>query len=61
MPRKTETYLKNYQKLQEIAEKISNIDKPDIDQLVKMIEEATKAYTYCQNRIENVEKALAKK
>jgi len=33
-------------------------DEPDIDQLVAMVGEATKAYKSCQARIEAVEKAL---
>jgi exodeoxyribonuclease VII small subunit len=58
MPQKTDSYRKNYQKLKQIAQKMRDTDEPDIDQLVAMVSEATKAYKNCQARIEAVEKAL---
>ncbi|MDR9497706.1 MAG: exodeoxyribonuclease VII small subunit [Hydrogenovibrio sp.] len=53
-----ESYQKNYQTLQQIAQKLSQTDDIDIDELVPMVDEATKAYQICQSRIEAVEKAL---
>ncbi|KUJ72033.1 exodeoxyribonuclease VII small subunit [Thiomicrospira sp. WB1] len=53
-----ESYQKNYQALQQIAQKLSQADDIDIDELVPMVDEATKAYQICQSRIEAVEKAL---
>lgn len=58
MPRKAESYQKNYQKLKKIAETMRDIDEPDIDQLLTMVGEASEAYKNCQARIEAVEKAL---
>jgi len=55
---KTKTYIDNYQRLKDIAEAMRDIDEPDIDQLVVMVNEATEAYKNCQARIEAVEKAL---
>ncbi|RKZ38182.1 MAG: ATPase [Gammaproteobacteria bacterium] len=58
MPKKSDLYLKNYRKLKEIAETMRDTDEPDIDQLVVMVAEATKAYKNCQVRIDAVEKTL---
>ncbi|EDN68511.1 ATPase [Beggiatoa sp. PS] len=54
----THYYRENYQKLKKIAETMRDQEEPDIDQLVAMVDEATKAYKNCQARIEAVEKAL---
>ncbi|MGE4500198.1 MAG: exodeoxyribonuclease VII small subunit [Hydrogenovibrio sp.] len=56
-----ESYQKNYAKLQEIAQKLSNSEEIDIDELVPMVDEATRAYQICQSRIEAVEAALNKR
>ena len=53
-----ESYQKNYQALQQISQKLAQADDIDIDQLVPMVDEATKAYQVCQSRIEAVERAL---
>jgi len=58
MPSTTDSYLKNYRKLQKIAETMREQKDLDVDQLVKMVNEATVAYKKCQSRIETVEKAL---
>jgi len=58
MIKKADSYRKNYQQLKRIAEKMRDVDEPDIDKLVAMVEEATEAYKNCQARIESVEKAL---
>lgn len=58
MSQKADSYQKNYQKLKKIAETMRDQEEPDIDQLVAMVNEATKAYQNCQARIESVEKAL---
>ncbi|MDM8569532.1 exodeoxyribonuclease VII small subunit [Thiotrichales bacterium HSG1] len=55
------SYLKNYHKLKEIADTMREQQDLDIDQLVKMVNEATVAYKKCQIRIETVEKALGLK
>lgn len=56
-----ESYQQNYNKLQEISQKLSQADNVDIDELVPMVDEATRAYTLCQSRIEAVESALNKR
>ncbi len=54
----SESYQENYQRLQEIAQKLSQSDSIDIDDLVPMVDDATRAYQFCQSRIEAVESAL---
>lgn len=56
-----DSYQENYNKLQEIAQKLSQSDSIDIDELVPMVDEATRAYQLCQSRIEAVESALSKR
>lgn len=56
-----ESYQQNYTKLQEIAQKLSHSEEIDIDELVPMVDEATRAYQVCQSRIEAVEAALNKR
>lgn len=48
----------SYQQLNAIAQKLRNQSEPDIDALVPMVEEATKAYQVCKQRIEEVKLAL---
>lgn len=58
MTQTAETFKENYQKLQDIAQKLSNSGEVDIDELVPMVDEATRAYQLCKSRIEAVESAL---
>ena len=58
MTQTSETFKENYQKLQEIAQKLANSGEVDIDELVPMVDEATRAYQVCKSRIEAVETAL---
>ncbi len=58
MAQNAETFKENYQKLQEIAQKLANSGEVDIDELVPMVDEATRAYQLCKSRIEAVETAL---
>lgn len=55
------TYRENYETLRGIAQRLSEQEDIDIDQLVPMVDEATKAYQVCKSRIEAVEKALAER
>jgi len=48
----------SYQQLNAIAQKLRNQSEPDIDALVPMVEEATKAYQVCKQRIADVKVAL---
>lgn len=58
MSQGAESFRDNYQKLQQIAQKLSDSSEIDIDELVPMVDEATKAYQLCKSRIESVESAL---
>lgn len=58
MVKTNETFKENYQKLQEISQKLANSEEVDIDELVPMVDEATRAYNHCKSRIEAVESAL---
>ena len=57
----SESFKENYQKLQEIAQTLSQSQEVDIDELVPMVDEATRAYNMCKQRIEAVEAALNKR
>lgn len=46
--------------LKENAEKLRNQDQLDIDALVPLVEDSTRAYKICKERIEAVKMALAK-
>ncbi|MBF6056882.1 exodeoxyribonuclease VII small subunit [Thiomicrorhabdus heinhorstiae] len=54
----SESFKDNYLTLQTIAQKLSNNNEIDIDELIPMVDEATKAYQLCKQRIEAVEQAL---
>lgn len=58
MAKSPETFKENYNKLQEISQKLANSEEVDIDELVPMVDEATRAYNHCKSRIEAVESAL---
>ncbi|BCN93373.1 hypothetical protein THMIRHAM_11580 [Thiomicrorhabdus immobilis] len=58
MAQTAESFKENYQKLQEIAQKLANSGEVDIDELVPMVDDATRAYQLCKSRIEAVETAL---
>lgn len=61
MTQSSDSFKANYAKLQEIAQKLSNTEEVDIDELVPMVDEATRAYQLCKSRIEAVENALNKR
>jgi len=52
------SFNENYKKLNDIARTLRSQEEPDIDALVPMVEEATKAYQLCKQRIEEVKLAL---
>lgn len=52
------SFNESYKQLNEIARKLRAQEEPDIDALVPMVEEATKAYQTCKQRIEEVKLAL---
>ncbi|CAN8140808.1 exodeoxyribonuclease VII small subunit [Thiomicrorhabdus sp. 6S2-11] len=57
----SQNFRENYQKLQQIANSLTQNREIDIDQLIPMVDEATKAYQVCKERIDAVEKALNKR
>ena len=54
----TTAYLDNYQNLKDIAQDIDSSDVFDIDKVLPQIEEATKSYKFCLDRINKVKEAL---
>ncbi len=61
MAQNSDSFKANYATLQDIAQKLSNTEEVDIDELVPMVDEATRAYQLCKSRIEAVENALNKR
>jgi exodeoxyribonuclease VII small subunit len=61
MSQPAESFKDNFNKLQEIAQKLSNTQEVDIDELVPMVDDATRAYKLCQSRIDAVEQALSQR
>ena len=58
MENNPQKFRENYAKLQDIANKLAHDQEVDIDQLIPMVDEASKAYAICKDRIDAVEKAL---
>jgi exodeoxyribonuclease VII small subunit len=58
MSQNPDSFKQNYETLQKIAQTLSQSDEIDIDELVPMVDEATRAYNLCKSRIEAVEAAL---
>jgi exodeoxyribonuclease VII small subunit len=56
-----QSFKDNYARLQEIAQQLSQSDAVDIDQLVPMVDEASKAYQLCKSRLDAVEAALSQR
>lgn len=54
----TESFNQSYETLKKIAETLRNQREPNIDELIPMVEQATKAYKVCQGRLEAVKMAL---
>lgn len=61
MSQSAESFKDNFNKLQNIAQKLSNTQEVDIDELVPMVDDATRAYKLCQSRIDAVEQALSQR
>ncbi|WFE68415.1 exodeoxyribonuclease VII small subunit [Thiomicrospira sp. R3] len=58
---KAESFKENYAKLQQIANQLTQTDEVDIDQLVPMVDEASRAYQICKSRLDAVEAALSQR
>ena len=54
------SFNKNFEILQRNAEALRDDDNLDIDSLIPLVEESTKAYQVCKSRIEEVKLALSK-
>ncbi len=54
----TEKFTPNYEILKEIAENLRVQREANIDELIPMIEKATKAYKICKTKLEEVKVAL---
>ncbi|AEG31566.1 exodeoxyribonuclease VII small subunit [Thiomicrospira cyclica] len=59
--KEAQSFKDNYARLQEIAQQLSQSDAVDIDQLVPMVDEASKAYQLCKSRLDAVEAALSQR
>ena len=62
MSNKTEGFNQNYKTLKRIADELraqENSEEPNIDALLPMVEEATKAYRACKERLQAIEAALS--
>lgn len=55
------SYMSNYNILQEIADNLENQEVADIDKILPEIDKASKAYTICMDRIEQVKRVLSEK
>jgi exodeoxyribonuclease VII small subunit len=53
-----DTFAENYAILKRVADTLRSNEDVDIDELAPMVEEATRAYRVCQDRIANAKKAL---
>lgn len=53
-----ENFSHNYEKLKNIAETLRNQREANVDELIPMLVDATKAYQVCKSRLESVQLAL---
>jgi len=53
-----ETFKENYATLERIANRLAQDDDIDIDELVPLVDQASRAYQQCKARLDAVEKAL---
>ena len=52
------TFKEGYEILKKNAELLENQDEPDIDNLMKIVEESMSAYKACKTRVDAVQQAL---
>jgi exodeoxyribonuclease VII small subunit len=60
MNKEHQKFTPNYEELKQIAEQLRVQKEINIDELIPMIERATKAYNICKERLEAVKVALEK-
>ncbi len=58
MTKEHQKFTPNYEELKQIAEQLRVQKEANIDELIPMIERATKAYNICKERLEAVKVAL---
>ena len=57
----TNNYLENYQILEDIAKSLESQEVADVDKILPQIDQASKAYAVCMDRINAVKEALKAK
>ena len=58
MTKKELTFKEGYEILKKNAELLESQEQPDIDNLMKIVEESMSAYKACKSRIDAVQQAL---
>jgi len=58
MIKKELTFKEGYEILKKNAELLESQDEPDIDNLMKIVEESMSAYKACKSRVDAVQQAL---
>lgn len=56
---KTLTFQKEYQTLKQIAEELQSQEIDDVDELIKKVEQGTKSYKLCKERLDLAKQKLA--
>ena len=55
---KTQTFKKSYERLSEISNLMDKEEVIDVDELIKLQEEAKKLYTFCNTKLKGLDKKL---
>jgi exodeoxyribonuclease VII small subunit len=58
MTKKELTFKEGYEVLKKNAELLESQEEPDIDNLMKIVEESMSAYKTCKSRVDAVQQAL---
>ena len=58
MTKKELTFKEGYEILKKNADLLESQDEPDIDNLMKIVEESMSAYKACKSRVDAVQQAL---
>ena len=52
------TFKNSYERLQEISELLDKEEVIDVDELIKLQDEAKKLYTFCNSKLKDLDKKL---
>lgn len=52
------TFKSSYERLQEISNLLDNEEVIDVDELIKLQDEAKKLYTFCNSKLKDLDKKL---